>query len=81
MPDKDYRRYLAVIGELLKRYALDCRAEALAGDRFREGMLLGWAHALSVMRDALEPFGLAAPDLAWEDFVPERDLLGARPKR
>lgn len=76
MPEKDYRRYLAVAGELLKRRAMDCKAKAAGKNPLREGILLGWVEALDVLRDCLEAFDLSPLDLAWEDFVPERDLLG-----
>lgn len=74
--DKDYRRYLAIAGALLKQRALDAKARAAGRDPLREGVLLGWAEALDVLHGCLEPLGLTSADLTWEDFVPGRDLLG-----
>ena len=75
-PDKDYRRYLAIAGALLRRRALDAKARAAGRDPLRAGVLLGWAEALDVLRGCLEPLGLCPADLTWEDFVPRRNLLG-----
>jgi len=69
---------MAVVGEQLRQTALEYRDEAKAED-FDKGVVFGWMCALDLMWGYLEMFDLDPDDLNWQEFVPERDLMG--PKR
>ncbi len=77
MPKKDYRGFLAVVGEQLRQRATEEQAKAAENDLDR-GVIMGWAFALDTLWDYLGLFGLVPEDLNWQGFEPERDLPGAK---
>ncbi len=77
MPEKDYRGFLAVVGEQLRQRATEERAKAPENDLDR-GIIIGWAFALDTLWDYLGLFNLDPKDLNSEGFEPERDLVAAK---
>jgi hypothetical protein len=72
--------YLRDLGDLIKRAALDARAErdrstdeSLA--QFNLGRLTALHDVVSLMQQQAVAFGLDVRDLALDDIDPERDLL------
>ena len=75
---KNFRGFVAVVGETLKESALDHKSRMRQGDAQDYGILMGYAFALDTMYDYLEMFGLTLADLNWAGFSPERELLGVQ---
>ena len=80
MTDDTAANYLRDLVDLVKRAALDARAErdGSAGEldmQFCLGRLMAFHEVISVMQQQAVAYGMKLSDLSLEDIDPERDLL------
>lgn len=75
-----YKYYLQDLGQLLKEYALEARAERdnQTGDKEREfynGMVLGYHRVISLMQQQAEGFDIDLAELNLQDIHPDMELV------
>ena len=72
--------YLADLGALLKREALDAKTQASQeigkpGHQFALGRLTAYYEVLSLMKQQADAFGINASEISLHDFDVDRELL------